>query len=332
MFGDFFKRWVQVFYLKMRYGCMKKKITMSTAKRVSLEDGCNMHLENCKQRNLREGTIRHYKDSYVQFMKFFSADMPLCEMTERKYYDYVSYLKGRLDSDISVQTYSRDLRTVLYFLMREGYVRHFKVKEIKVDKHAIETYTEDELMALLKKPNVKKCRFLEYQAWVMTNFLFSTGLRQRSLIHLQIRDVDLYNAVVNVKVTKNRKPLIIPLNRAMMEILKEFLRYRQCENKEAYLFCNAYGEQLRKSTHYAMMSAYNKARGVDTTGIHRYRHTFAKQWILNGGSVVSLSKILGHSNLKITENYLNLLVTDLAKQVEEVNLLDKFAAKKKIRM
>lgn len=71
----------------------------------------------------------------------------------------------------------------------------------------------------------------------MTNFLFSTGLRQRSLIHLQIRDVDLYNAVVNVKVTKNRKPLIIPLNRAMMEILKEFLRYRQCENKEAYLFC-----------------------------------------------------------------------------------------------
>ena len=305
---------------------------MSAGKKMSLEEGCNMHLENCRQRNLREETIRHYKDSYVQFKKYFSADMPLSEMTERKYYDYVSYLRNRLGSDISVQSYSRDLRTVLYFLMREGYVQQFKVKEIKTDKHAIETYTDEELMILLKKPNVNKCRFLEYQAWVMTNFLFSTGLRQRSLLHLQIKDVDLYNAVIYVKVTKNRKPLIIPLNRAMVEILKEYLRYRQCEDKDAYLFCNAYGDQLRKSTHYAMMTAYNKARGVETTGIHRYRHTFAKQWILNGGSVVSLSKILGHSNLKITENYLNLLVTDLAKQVEEVNLLDKFAAKKRIKI
>ena len=118
----------------------------------------------------------------------------------------------------------------------------------------------------------------------------------------------------------------------MVEILKEYLRCRQCEDKDAYLFCNAYGDQLRKSTHYVMMTAYNKARGVDTTGIQRYRHTFAKQWILNGGSVVVLSKILDHSSLKITENYLNLLVTDLTKQVEEVNLLDKFAAKKRIKI
>ena len=129
--------------------------------------------------------------------------MPFSEMTERKYYDYVSYLRNRLGSDISVQSYGWDLRTVLYFLMREGYVQQFKVKEIKTDKHAIETYTDEELMILLKKPNVNKCRFLEHQAWVMTDFLFSTGLRQRSLIHLQIRDVDLYNAVVYVKVTKN---------------------------------------------------------------------------------------------------------------------------------
>ena len=81
-----------------------------------------------------------------------------------------------------------------------------------------------------------------------------------------------------------------------------------------------------------MMAAYNKARGVQTTGVHRYRHTFAKQWILNGGSVVSLSKILGHSNLNITQNYINLLVTDLAQQVEEINLLDKFAPKKRIKI
>ena len=98
------------------------------------------------------------------------------------------------------------------------------------------------------------------------------------------------------------------------------------------MFRNIYGQQLVKTTCYRMLAVYNKNRGVETTGIHRFRHTFAKQWILNGGSVVSLSKILGHSNLNITQNYLNLLVTDLAKQVDEVNLLDKFAAKKRLTM
>lgn len=81
-----------------------------------------------------------------------------------------------------------------------------------------------------------------------------------------------------------------------------------------------------------MLYAYNKGRGVKHTGIHRYRHTFAKQWILSGGNVVALSRILGHSNLNITQNYINLLVTDLAKQVDEINLLDRFAARKDIKL
>ena len=72
--------------------------------------------------------------------------------------------------------------------------------------------------------------------------------------------------------------------------------------------------------------------GVETTGIHRYRHTFAKQWILNGGNVVTLSRLLGHSSLEITQNYINLLVSDVAEQVNEINLLDKFAGKHSIKM
>jgi integrase/recombinase XerD len=81
-----------------------------------------------------------------------------------------------------------------------------------------------------------------------------------------------------------------------------------------------------------MLYYYNKNRGVETTGIHRYRHTFAKQWILNGGNVVSLSKLLGHSSLQITQNYINLLVSDVSKEVTTLNLLDKFSERKRIQM
>ena len=98
------------------------------------------------------------------------------------------------------------------------------------------------------------------------------------------------------------------------------------------MFCNAFGQQLVKSTCYHMLYEYNKRRGVNTTGIHRYRHTFAKQWILNGGNVVSLSKILGHSSLQITQNYINLLVSDVSKEVENIQLLNKFTSRTKLQM
>ena len=166
----------------------------------------------------------------------------------------------------------------------------------------------------------------------MTNFLFSTGVRQRSLNHIQIKDVDFDNDVVYVNVTKNRKPLIVPLNQTMVDILSEYLKYRQHKSKEDFLFCNVFGEQLTKSSCYYMLYHYNKNRGVETTGIHRYRHTFAKQWILNGGNVVALSKLLGHSSLDITQNYIHLLVSDVAKQVNEINVLDKFYSKQRIKM
>ena len=309
-----------------------KKIKMARGVTLTFEEGCNKYLENCRQRNLREGTIGHYKQSYTQFYKYFDPKMSIEDITEQTYKAYVLHLKATLDNDVSINSYLRDLITTLHFFMNEGYLPYFKMQAIKVDKSHIETYSEPELQALLKKPNIKKCSFTEYQCWVMTNFLFSTGVRQRSLMHIQIKDLDFDNNVVYVNVTKNRKPLIVPLNRTMVNILSEYLKYRHHKMNDDYLFCNVFGQQLVKSTCYHMLYEYNKRRGVDTTGIHRYRHTFAKQWILNGGNVVSLSKLLGHSSLEITQNYINLLVSDIAKQVDEFNVLDKFYSRTHISM
>ena len=309
-----------------------KKLNMLTAERVTFAEGCTKYLDNCRQRNLREGTINHYKQSYTQFYKYFDPNMPVEDFTSEMYKQYVVYLRSTLQNDVSINSYLRDLITTLHFLMNEGYVAPFKMQAIKVDRNNVETYSDKELRTLLQKPNVKKCSFIEYQSWVITNFLFSTGVRQRSLMNIKVKDVDFDNCVVYVNVTKNRKPLIVPVNQTMAHILNEYLKYRKPKSKDDFLFCNVFGEQLVKSTCYHMLSEYNKRRGVQTTGIHRYRHTFARQWILNGGNVVSLSRLLGHSSLQITQNYINLLVSDVAKEVDTINLLDKFSNKKRIEM
>ena len=51
-----------------------KKLKMTASKGLTFEEGCNKYLEYCRQRNLREGTIRHYRKSYGYFYKYFDRD------------------------------------------------------------------------------------------------------------------------------------------------------------------------------------------------------------------------------------------------------------------
>ena len=230
-----------------------RKLTLSRTDGITFEEGCNKYLDNCRQRNLRAGTLGHYRQTYTQLFKYFDPDMPVSHFDQSMYNDYVRHLQSILNNDVSINSYLRDLITTLHFLMEEGYVNPFKMASIKVDKTGVQTYTEDELRLLLQKPIIKQSSFIDYQAWVMTNFLFSTGIRQRSLMNIQVRDVDLDNLIITVRVTKNRKPLIVPINTTLANILKEFLRYRQHKNDDDWLFCNVFGQQLVKSTCYHML-------------------------------------------------------------------------------
>ena len=127
-----------------------KKLKLENQGSITFEEGCNLYLQNCRQRNLREATIRHYKQSYIQFFKFFPPDMPLHDIDAKKYGEYVLFLKQKLDNDVSINSYLRDLITTLHFLMDEGYMHRFAMKSIRVDKHNVETYSEEELRLLLK--------------------------------------------------------------------------------------------------------------------------------------------------------------------------------------
>ena len=318
--------------LYLRDDSKVKKLSIKKSNVLTLKDGFEMYIDNCFQRNLREATIKHYQQSFKQFYKYIPEDTLLNEINKETYDFFVVALKKKLSNDISINSYLRDLITVFNFLMKSSLIERFEMKSIKTSKANVETYTDNELKILLEKPNLKRCSFIEYQSWVIVNFLFSTGVRQHSLNNIKIRDIDIYNNLAYINVTKNRKPIVIPLSSTMVNILKEYLKYRQHKNEEDYLFCNVFGNQLTKSTGYHMLYTYNKKRGIDTTGLHRFRHTFAKQCILNGGSVVSLSKLLGHSSLAITENYIHLITSDFKDEVNEINLLNKFSQKEFIKM
>ena len=58
---------------------------MLTAREMTFEQACNRYLEDCKQRNLREGTLNHYRQSYLKFYKYFDKNMPISQMNQAAY-------------------------------------------------------------------------------------------------------------------------------------------------------------------------------------------------------------------------------------------------------
>ena len=301
-----------------------KKMQMNVKNDVTFRQGCEEYLRDCEARNLRQGTIKHYKEAMSQLFKYIDENMLIKDMDKSTMDSLIITLRNNENiNDVSLYTYARDLKTLMYFFMKREYLPSFKLILAKADKQPVETYSDMELIKLLKKPNVKQSTFTEYKSWVIINFLLSTGIRQNSLINIKIKDIDFSNCVVNINVTKNRKPLMIPLNDDILRILQEYLKYRKGNNND-YLFCNVYGKQLVKSTLYHSIFTYNKSRGIELTGLHRFRHTFAKKWVTMGGSVVTLQKILGHSSLAITENYLNMLTCDIKRDIDKFNILREF--------
>ena len=130
---------------------MRKKLTLERNTCRTLADGCNRYLENCRQRNLSEITILHYRESYQHFYKFFGGDMPLAEMTKEKYDSFLGYLRTVTNNDMTIQCYQRNLMTVLRFLMKEGELKRFEMQAIRASETSIETYTDEEMRILLKK-------------------------------------------------------------------------------------------------------------------------------------------------------------------------------------
>jgi integrase/recombinase XerD len=301
------------------------KISMnsnSNNPRITFDEGYDQFIKYCKVRNLRPATIKHYDNTMLSVYKFINPKTLIKDITKSTVDGFILYCRNELTiKDVTINTYTRTLRSILYYFMRLGWMKEFKIPNVKFDKHLIETYSEEELKLLLEKPNIKKCTFTTFRSWTIVNFLLGTGVRVNSLVNIKNRDIDFENEVVLLDVTKNRQSVIIPLSSTLISVLREYMAIRGGELDD-YLFCTEFGKQADRQTINTTINKYNKKCGVMKTGLHRFRHTFAKLWILNGGDVFKLQKMLCHSDMRIVRNYVEMFTCDIKKDFNNYNPLE----------
>lgn len=288
-------------------------------------------------RNVSEETIKDYNNIIGIFIKFYGKENLCSNITSDTIEEYTDYLKNKYKkknksngkeslTSVTIATYIRHLRSVLYFFMDKGYIQRFKIKLPISEKEVKEVYTDEELKLLLKKPDLKKCTFSEYRNWVMTNYFLSTANRLRTVVNLNIEDLNFSDDEICLRKVKNHKQYTIPMQRELKKILIEYLKYRGGEPKDP-LFCseNDDKKRLASSSVKSAISKYNLRRGVIKTGIHIYRNTFAKYWILQGGDMIRLQAILGHKDISMVREYVDMYGKDLKRNFDEYNPLSAYS-------
>lgn len=137
-------------------------------------------------------------------------------------------------------------------------------------------------------------------------FLWYTGLRVGEAISLKKGDIDFKNYTMRVKWQKNRKYLyrIVPLH----PDLKMFLEiYTAPMNLDSLVFP------------ITRQRAWQITEKCLNGNPHRLRHSFAVNWLRCGGNIITLSKILGHSHIQNTMVYLQIVPTDLGRELIKIN-------------
>ena len=301
------------------------KITMqNVTKEKTFEEAFKQFQEINKIRNLSEETIAYYNRCMNSFAKYFDITRFCKEIDITVYNEYIKNLQSIKTKDVTINTLLRGLRAILNFCMNEGYMNRFEMILLVVDTKVKETYTQEELSRLLKKPNLKECTFVEYRTFMMFTFAYGTCLRLSSILNIKNEDVSLNERKVIVKHMKNREQREYPLSAYLCKLLREYMNVRG-GNQSDYLFCNQFGKKLNRSTAEDAISAYNRSRQVTKTSIHLLRNNFAKEWLLSDGDMLTLQKMLGHKTLAMVLEYVEMFDVDVKRQYDKHNPLEQFA-------
>lgn len=184
----------------------------------------------------------------------------------------------------------------------------------KIPKH-LSLEQAEQLLLWVQQYNYKYPYEKDRAVAIIAMFMY-TGVRVQELRNLTITDVDFTNKVVTINAGKGNKDRVIPLSSSLHGYLQPYFSNRNKTNPYSiYFFVSR--DTNGKLSEKALRRLITKIR--DTSKIyftpHMLRHTFATLMLEGGCDVFSLSKMLGHSDIKTTTIYLTATVSHLQAQI-----------------
>jgi site-specific recombinase XerD len=225
----------------------------------------------------------------------------------------------------TVHGFVRSVRTFASWLQEEGYTEDNifrRLKPPKLPQVLIEPLSEDEIRRVLVVIPQDTPEGVRNYALVL--LFLDTGIRLSELVGLKISEIDF--AAGQLKVFgKGGKERIVPMGltarRAIIRYLEHF-RPQPVNPQEDRLFLTMAGDPISRNSVAKVLERLGRRTGLTRLHPHLLRHTFAVRYLVNGGDVFTLQKILGHTTLDMTRRYVTLANQDVKDKHRQYSPVD----------
>jgi site-specific recombinase XerD len=268
-------------------------------------------------------------------------DVPFDELSLEGAKSFISYLQRRTSkyqnhqfrkiedealSPHTIHAYVRTLKAFGAWLFEEGYTTDHpfrRLKPPKLPETMIEILSEDEITRLLNAINANTP--LGARQYLIVLLLLDTGIRASELCTLTMANTNLKEGYIKVR-GKGKKERMVPFGSTTKKALMRYIQtYRPdpATDQVGELILTLDGTSLTYDGLAQVCKRLAVAASIPRLHLHLFRHTFAVRYLMNGGDVMTLRLILGHTTLDVTRLYLHLSESHVQVQHHKFSPVDR---------
>ena len=243
-------------------------------------------------------TFDNYKSHIKRFLNYYDENTDINKLNED---DILSYLKIKYVSlNVSENTLGLAECSIcfLFTICFDKSLNKKKLPCCKVRKRMPSILSKEDFIKIFNSENN-----LKHKCWLL--LAFCSGLRVSEVAKLKIEDLNSKNHTIFIKNSKGKKDRYTILPNITIKFLALYCKKNNI--KSGYLFSGNNNSFMNEKTiinYFSVIKDEYKLNNDIT--FHSLRHSFATYYLSNGGSLLILQSMLGHTNLNTTTIYLHL--------------------------
>ncbi len=285
----------------------------------------------CDTEGMSKDTVRWYRQklgAFVHYLADREEPPTLAQLSPDVVRDFVATVQATGCTAFTTRGYVQVLKGFGTWLAEEGYVGVSPLQRLrlpKVPKYVVRPLSHQEVVALLGA--IKRRSFSGARDLAVLLILLDTGMRLGELTGLKLRDAEevIRDGVFKV-MGKGSRERYLPLGRAARDALRRYAQVYRPDIAADALFLGRDHRPLAAEGLRQIIRRVSQRAGVSGVHPHRLRHTFAVNYLVNGGDAMMLQRILGHSTLEMVRNYVALDMRDIKARHVEASPGDRFWA------
>jgi len=185
--------------------------------------------------------------------------------------------------------------------------------------------TDRGCVRLLK--SMDRAYFSEYRDMLVMMLILDDGTRLGETLSAELDQLSIENRSLYLPAdkTKGRKERTVYFSEKTARELRHWLQFKDRYCESPYLFPIRHsGRKVQVCTYETNFAKYIRRTGIQKhISPHTLRNNFAKRCLMSGMDIYTLSKILGHSSVQVTEKaYLDVTDGDIRKRYARFSPID----------